>query len=247
VSLPLTLDKDRTDVPMTASTNRTAPAARLIKRYRELSEARGLARAHGLSLEPTLADELASLEVEIVSQLASANLPPPTADDAELPAQSPMAESESPHAAVSATVFTDGAAEGNPGPGGYCALVRIPGRPNREISGGAPQTTNNKMELTAAIVGLRTAIDAGATDLTVVSDSEYLIKGMTRWLSAWIANDWQTTEKQPVKNRELWEQLAALARSRSVRWSWVRGHAGHPENERCHVVAAAAARKAARK
>jgi ribonuclease HI len=144
-----------------------------------------------------------------------------------------------------ATVFTDGSAEGNPGPGGYCAIVRVPGLPDRELSGGTNHTTNNKMELTAAIVGVRAALDAGARRVTVVSDSEYLVKGMTRWLAGWLAKGWRTSDGQPVKNRELWEQLAELAKRGTLRWQWIRGHAGHPENERCDAVATAAARQAA--
>ena len=147
---------------------------------------------------------------------------------------------------TSAIVYTDGSAEGNPGPGGYCALVRMPDRPDRELSGGTIHTTNNKMELTAAIVGLGTAIDAGATDVTVYSDSEYVIKGITEWLPGWKRKNWQTANGQPVKNRELWEQLARLVEGRPVRWHWVKGHAGHPENERCDQVATAAARRAAK-
>ena len=147
---------------------------------------------------------------------------------------------------TSALVYTDGSAEGNPGPGGYCALIRMPDRPDRELSGGTLHTTNNKMELTAAIVGLRTAFDAGASDVTVYSDSEYVIKGMTEWLSGWKRKRWQTSDGQPVKNRELWEQLAQLVEGRTVRWRWVKGHAGHPENERCDQVATAAARRAAK-
>ncbi|HLZ10927.1 MAG TPA: RNase H family protein, partial [Chloroflexota bacterium] len=104
-----------------------------------------------------------------------------------------------------------------------------------------------KMELKAAIVGLRAAIEAGATDFTIISDSQYLTRGMNLWLQDWIAKNWLTSTKQPVKNRDLWEQLADLTRSRSARWDWVPGHAGHPENERCHVLASAAARRAARR
>jgi ribonuclease HI len=143
-----------------------------------------------------------------------------------------------------ATIFTDGAAEGNPGPGGFCALVRLPGQADREVSGGVHHTTNNQMEMTAAIVGLKAAIEAGATDFRVITDSEYLLKGMTQWLAGWQRNGWKTASGQPVKNRELWEELAALTRGRSVAWEWTRGHAGHPENERCDAVASAAARAA---
>lgn len=156
---------------------------------------------------------------------------------------------ESPHPAagrLSATIFTDGAAEGNPGPGGYCAIVRVPGRPDRELSGSSIHTTNNKMELTAAIAGLRAAIDAGADDITVVTDSEYLVKGMTEWLPEWERRGWKTWAGQPVKNKDLWQQLVSLTRGRNVRWQWIKGHAGHPENERCDLVATASARRAAR-
>jgi ribonuclease HI len=145
-----------------------------------------------------------------------------------------------------ATIFTDGAAEGNPGPGGYCAIVRIPGRPDRELSGSSIHTTNNKMELSAAIAGLKAVAETGATEIRVIADSEYLVKGMTNWLAGWVAKGWKTAYGQPVKNRELWEQLAELTRGKSVQWEWVRGHAGHPENERCDEVASAAARQAAR-
>jgi ribonuclease HI len=156
-----------------------------------------------------------------------------------------FANRSSPNAsAMGATVFTDGSAEGNPGPGGFGAIVRIPGLPDRELSGGTNHTTNNKMELTAAIVGVRAALDAGAKQITVKSDSEYLVKGMTRWLSGWLAKGWKTSDGQPVKNRELWEQLDALRTLGTIRWEWIRGHAGHPENERCDSLATAAARKA---
>jgi ribonuclease HI len=101
------------------------------------------------------------------------------------------------------------------------------------------------MELAAAIVGVRAALDAGASHVTVVSDSEYVVKGMTRWLSGWLAKGWRTSDGQPVKNRELWEQLAELAERGTLQWQWIRGHAGHSENERCDAVATAAARKAA--
>ena len=158
----------------------------------------------------------------------------------------PEAEPPPAAAALTATIFTDGSAEGNPGPGGYCAIVRIPGRPDRELSGSSIHTTNNKMELAAAIAGLKAAVDVGATDIAVVTDSEYLVKGMTNWLAGWIAKGWKTAYGQAVKNRELWEQLAKLAQGRQVRWEWVRGHAGHPENERCDAVATANARQAGR-
>lgn len=225
----------------TTQARAAATATTLIRRYRELCEARGLARAHRLPLEPSLDEELVRMEEQLVSRLSS------TQPDPVQPPRTVAAAEAQPANDLVATIFTDGAAEGNPGPGGYCALVRIAGRSDREVSGGVAHTTNNKMELTAAIVGLRGAIEAGATSMTVVSDSEYLIRGMTRWLAGWIAKNWLTAEKQPVKNRDLWEQLAELSRSRNIRWNWVRGHAGNPENERCDRVASAAARQAAQK
>lgn len=160
------------------------------------------------------------------------------------PARKPAA---SPAPASVATVFTDGSAEGNPGPGGYCAIVRMAGRPERELSGGTAYTTNNKMELTAAIVGLREAIAAGATGIDVVTDSEYLVKGATQWLSGWERKGWKTAAGQPVKNRDLWEKIAELTHGRRVRWEWVKGHAGHPENERADLIATTRAREAATK
>jgi ribonuclease HI len=162
------------------------------------------------------------------------------------PAASDAAPSTQSVKPAMAMVFTDGSAEGNPGPGGFCAIVRVPGLPDRELSGGTNHTTNNKMELAAAIVGVRAALDAGASHVTVVSDSEYMVKGMTRWLSGWLAKGWRTSDGQPVKNRELWEQLAELAKRGTLQWQWIRGHAGHPENERCDAVATAAARNAAK-
>jgi ribonuclease HI len=141
-------------------------------------------------------------------------------------------------------VYADGACQGNPGPGGYGVIVRASGRPDVEMSGGAPNTTNNQMELTGAIVGLRQAIQDGASEITIYSDSEYLVKGMNSWLAGWERKNWKTSTGQPVKNRELWETLSQLARGRKVTWNWVRGHAGHAENERCDELAVAAARQA---
>ena len=143
-----------------------------------------------------------------------------------------------------ARVYADGACQGNPGPGGYGVIVRVPGKPDREMSGGSPSTTNNQMEMTGAIVGIRQAIQDGATEIVVTSDSEYLVKGMKSWLAGWERKGWKTSAGQPVKNRELWETLSQLTRGRNVTWNWIRGHAGHPENERCDELAVAAARQA---
>jgi ribonuclease HI len=253
----------------------------LLRRYRRLCEASGLARAHRMTLADDVSADLALVEQrlgallrEVIALRARQTSPSPRARESNAAPEQPTPESTSTapaqtdqrsvyhlaengrpanHAGTesrtgqpaAATVFTDGSAEGNPGPGGYCAIVRVPGLPDRELSGGANYTTNNKMELTAAIVGVRAALDAGARQVTVVTDSEYLVKGMTRWLSGWLTKGWRTSDGQPVKNRELWEQLAELARRGTLRWQWIRGHAGHSENERCDTVATAAARKAA--
>jgi ribonuclease HI len=135
-------------------------------------------------------------------------------------------------------VFTDGACLGNPGPGGWAALLRK-GNREREISGGEIQTTNNRMELMAAIAGIEAL--KRACDVTVTTDSEYVRRGVEEWLARWQANGWRTSEKKPVKNRDLWERLSAALVSHRVRWRWVRGHSGHTENERVDRLAREAA------
>ena len=144
-----------------------------------------------------------------------------------------------------ALVWTDGACQGNPGPGGRGAIVVAPdsGEP-AELSGGAPHTTNNIMELTAALEGLRAL--PGGSAACVVTDSRYLHDGMTSWLAGWKRRGWTTAGGAPVKNRELWVALEeAVARHRAVRWHWVRGHVGHPLNERADRLAVAAVARAA--
>ena len=131
-------------------------------------------------------------------------------------------------------VFTDGACLGNPGPGGWAALLRFDGR-EKELSGGEPDTTNNRMELMAAIAGIE-ALKRACTVL-VVTDSEYVRRGVEEWMARWKANGWKTSDKKPVKNRDLWERLSAALASHEVRWQWVKGHAGHVENERVDVLA----------
>jgi ribonuclease HI len=228
----------------------------LIRRYRRLCEATGLARAHRMPLAEDVASELAEIEARLEKALLAAEERPKVTNGRVEPPTDANARESISHAGsaeappvsatpATATVFTDGSAESNPGPGGYGAIVRMPGLPDRELSGGTNHTTNNKMELSAAIVGVGAALDAGAAQVTVISDSEYLVKGMTRWLAGWQSKGWKTADGQPVKNRELWERLAALAQRGQIRWQWIRGHAGHPENERCDVIATAAARKAA--
>jgi len=133
--------------------------------------------------------------------------------------------------------YTDGACIGNPGPGGWAAIIVRDGA-REEISGAAADTTNNRMELTAAIEALRRL--PSDAPVTVVTDSQYLLKGMTSWLAGWQRRGWRTATGEPVLNRDLWETLAALAGSR-VTWEWVRGHNGHPENERVDRLARAQA------
>lgn len=131
-------------------------------------------------------------------------------------------------------VHTDGACSGNPGPGGWAALLRWRGH-EKELSGGEPSTTNNRMELMAAI----SALEALKRPMRVrlVTDSEYLRQGITRWLPAWKARGWRTGDKQPVKNLDLWQRLEAAAGRHRVEWAWTRGHAGDPDNERVDRLA----------
>ena len=131
-------------------------------------------------------------------------------------------------------IFCDGACSGNPGPGGYGAILRYGGH-EKEISGGARETTNNRMELSAAIEALRLLTRPCA--VTVTTDSQYLVKGITEWISGWRRNGWRNSKKEPVLNRDLWEQLLVVTEKHSVQWKWVRGHAGHAENERCDQLA----------
>jgi ribonuclease HI len=135
--------------------------------------------------------------------------------------------------------YTDGACSGNPGPGGWGAvLVARDGAQilkERDLSGGEPATTNNRMELMAAIAALE-ALER-PTKLTVVTDSAYLRDGVTRWIHGWKRNGWRTADRKPVKNEDLWRRLDEAAARHEVAWNWVKGHAGHPENERADELA----------
>jgi ribonuclease HI len=131
-------------------------------------------------------------------------------------------------------IFTDGACRGNPGPGGWAALLRQ-GAHERLVSGAAADTTNNRMELMAAIEGLAALRRPSQVSLT--TDSQYVRQGVTSWIAGWKRNGWRTASKAPVKNRDLWERLDALAAGHQVQWHWVRGHSGHPENERVDAAA----------
>ena len=134
-------------------------------------------------------------------------------------------------------VFTDGACTGNPGPGGWAAILRA-GSHERELSGGEKATTNNRMELMAAISALEALKKPSA--VTIHTDSRYVMDGATKWLPRWKLNGWRTADKKPVKNDDLWRALEAAAAPHAVSWRWVQGHAGHPENERADALARAA-------
>ncbi len=130
--------------------------------------------------------------------------------------------------------FTDGACSGNPGPGGWGAILRWRGH-EKEISGGEAETTNNRMELMAAISALETL--KRPSRVRVHTDSTYVKDGITKWLASWKRRGWKTADKKPVKNVELWQRLETAASRHDVSWHWVRGHAGHPENERADALA----------
>jgi len=134
-------------------------------------------------------------------------------------------------------VLTDGACSGNPGPGGWAAILRS-GKHEKEISGGEAATTNNRMELTAAIRGLETL--KKPSQVVVYTDSRYVMDGVTRWMPRWKLNGWRTTDRKPVKNDDLWRALETAAGRHRVRWKWVAGHSGHAENERADALARAA-------
>ncbi|ABA87465.1 ribonuclease HI [Syntrophotalea carbinolica DSM 2380] len=131
-------------------------------------------------------------------------------------------------------IFSDGACSGNPGPGGFGTLLRC-GERVRELSGFDPETTNNRMELLGAIAGLEALTRPCRVRLT--TDSQYVCKGMTEWIHGWQKKGWKNSKKEDVANRDLWERLLVLVSKHEVSWHWVRGHAGHAENERCDELA----------
>jgi ribonuclease HI len=135
-------------------------------------------------------------------------------------------------------IFTDGACKGNPGPGGWGAILRF-GDKERELSGGESPTTNNRMELMAAIESLKALKRPCHVQLT--TDSNYVRDGITKWIHGWRRNGWKTADRKPVKNAELWQALIEAAAPHRIDWHWVRGHAGHPENERADALACAEA------
>jgi len=131
-------------------------------------------------------------------------------------------------------MFTDGACSGNPGPGGWGAILRWREH-ERELSGGEPETTNNRMELMAAIQGLESL--KRPSSVVIHTDSTYVMDGITKWIHGWKRNGWRTAAKKPVKNEDLWRRLDAALASHQIEWKWVKGHAGHPENERADALA----------
>lgn len=142
--------------------------------------------------------------------------------------------SELPHVEIA----TDGACKGNPGPGGWGALLRMGGH-EKELSGGEPLTTNNRMELTAAIKALEAL--KRPCRVTLSTDSRYVMDGLTRWIHGWRKNGWRTADRKPVKNADLWQELLEAVAPHRIEWVWVKGHAGHPDNERADRLASDAA------
>jgi ribonuclease HI len=131
-------------------------------------------------------------------------------------------------------IYSDGACEGNPGPGGFAAVIEGLGE-RREIVGSDPRTTNNRMELTAVICALESVTEPAR--VRVVTDSQYVVLGMTQWIHTWQRKRWKSASGQPVKNQDLWSKLLELAGKHQVRWEWIRGHSGHPQNERVDRLA----------
>lgn len=134
------------------------------------------------------------------------------------------------------SIFCDGACSGNPGPGGWAYLLRWNGH-EKTGAGGARHTTNNRMELSAATEALKSLQEP--CDVTVYTDSQYVVKGMTEWMAGWVRKGWRNSQGKPVENREYWEALAAAAKPQKVKWQWVKGHAGHEENELVDQLAVA--------
>ena len=137
-------------------------------------------------------------------------------------------------------IHTDGACLGNPGPGGWAALLRWNGH-EKTLSGGEAQTTNNRMELMAAIMALEAPREH--CSIVLVTDSQYVRQGITEWMPGWVRRHWKTAGGDPVKNRDLWERLHAAAQRHTIDWRWVRGHSGHPDNERVDALARAEAQR----
>ncbi len=131
-------------------------------------------------------------------------------------------------------LYSDGSSLGNPGPGGYGTILEFNGK-QKELSGGEDNTTNNRMELKGVIEGLKALKEP--CDVHIISDSTYVVKGINEWLSSWIKNNWKSSTKKPVKNDDLWKEYVEVSKSHKIVASWVKGHAGHEENERCDILA----------
>ncbi len=240
----------------------------LLTQYRQLCKALGVAQATGAPVTREALQQISRVEAELQTRLWLAGRDGSTGRRGEGESgghgdtgnQSPEPRTQNPTsstqhsarstpstvlAAGTAEIYSDGSCLGNPGPGGFGTIVRVAGHPERVLSAGKARTTNNEMELTGALEGLKLAVSLGATQITVATDSEYLVKGMNSWMKGWLRNGWKTRTGDPVKNRELWEELHRLTVGREVTWTWVPGHAGHIENERCNSLAIAAAQKAA--
>lgn len=134
-------------------------------------------------------------------------------------------------------IYTDGACSGNPGPGGWGAILRFNGH-EKELSGGDEETTNNRMEMMAVIKALEAL--TRTSDVHIYTDSKYVMQGITEWLEGWKAKGWKTASKKPVKNQDLWQEIDSLIQAHNVQFTWVKGHAGHPENERADQLAVSA-------
>jgi ribonuclease HI len=131
-------------------------------------------------------------------------------------------------------IFTDGCCKGNPGPGGFGCIIKT-GDETKEFKGSDNQTTNNIMEMTAALFALQQLDEPHEVVLT--TDSQYLVKGMTEWIEGWIRKGWINSQRQPVKNKAIWQELRQMSKKHKITWKWVKGHNGHPENERCDALA----------
>jgi len=155
-------------------------------------------------------------------------------DSADFTADDPRSADGKPAGRKSIEIHTDGACLGNPGPGGWAALLRYNGR-EREIAGGDSATTNNRMELMAAIMALETLTEP--CRVVLQTDSQYVRQGITEWMKNWVRRGWKTAAGAPVKNRDLWERLHEAAQRHEIAWNWVKGHSGDPDNERVDVLA----------
>ena len=210
--------------------------AALLRRLKRLA-ARLNERLGAEALPPGLEPRLTAL-LEEWERLAPQAEAPGAAEAAEA---GPLVDADAPPLRTGSAirVWCDGSCAPNPGPGGWGAIVEQDGR-RRELSGAAPASTNNIMEMTAAIEALRLTPEGAQVHVT--TDSRYLMDGITRWLPGWKRKGWRKSDGKPVLNQPLWVALDALVQPRRVRWEWVEGHTGHPENERCDALANAARR-----